>query len=94
VNAAAAVSTPSLVSGGFVLQVAAMTRADNAAKLLEKLERKHFPAFVPERGADTLYRVEVGPYKDMDYARTVEDDLKSAGYPSILRRRSSQPDSN
>jgi len=90
---AAAVSVPSATSG-FVLQIAAMAQAVNAAKLIEKLRQKNFPAFLPDRGRDTLYRVEVGPYENIDYARTVEGDLKSAGFPVVLRHRSAQPDSN
>jgi hypothetical protein len=93
VDETVAVSVPS-ASGGFVLQVAAMAQAVNAAKLIEKLRQKDFPAFLPDRGRDTLYRVEVGPYEDINYARTVEGDLKSAGFPAILRHRSAQPDSN
>jgi cell division septation protein DedD len=92
-NHAASVAAPP-AHGGFILQVAAMAQAVNAAKLIEKLRQKHFPAFLPDRGSDTLYRVEVGPYENMDYARTVAGDLKSAGFPVVLKHRSAQPDSN
>jgi len=93
VNEAASVAAPP-ARAGFILQVAAMAQAVNAAKLIDKLRQKHFPAFLPDRGRDTLYRVEVGPYENIDYARTVEGDLKSAGFPVVLKHRSAQPDSN
>ena len=91
-NEPASVAAPP-AHAGFILQVGAMAQAVNAAKLIEKLRRKNFPAFLPDRGRDTLYRVEVGPYENIDYARTVAGDLKSAGFPVVLKR-SAQPDSN
>lgn len=72
---------------GFVLQVGAMARRENADALAESLRRKSFPAFVFDRGGDGLYRVDVGPYPDAGYARGVRDDLKSAGFRNVLERQ-------
>jgi hypothetical protein len=72
---------------GFVLQVGAMAHKENADALAEKLHQKSFPAFVFDRGSDGLYRVNVGPYPDADYARGVKDELASAGFRTVLQRR-------
>jgi hypothetical protein len=72
---------------GFVLQVAAMSHPENADALVEKLQQKHFPAFVSNRGNAAIYRVDVGPYSDAAYARSVQDELKTAGFQVILRRQ-------
>jgi len=72
---------------GFVLQVGAMARRENADALAESLRRKSFPAFVFDRGGDGLYRVDVGPYPDAGYARGVRDELRSAGFRNVLERQ-------
>jgi hypothetical protein len=72
---------------GFVLQVGAMAHKENADVLAEKLRQKSFPAFVFDRGRDGLYRVDVGPYPDAGYARSVKDELTSAGFKTVLERQ-------
>jgi cell division septation protein DedD len=72
---------------GFVLQVGAMARKENAEALAERLRRQSFPAFVFEQGGDGLYRVDVGPYPQADYAHSVKGELTSAGFKTVLERR-------
>ncbi len=72
---------------GFVLQVGAMAHKENAEALAEKLRAKSFPAFVFDQGGDGLYRVDVGPYPDADYARGVKEELAGAGFKTALQRQ-------
>lgn len=82
-NTASAAQNPE----GFVLQVGAMARRENAEALTSKLQSKNFPAFVFEGARDGLYRVDVGPYPDPAYAHGVRDELRSAGFTTVLERR-------
>jgi hypothetical protein len=85
------VTTPSLPPAlplsvpGFVLQVAAMKREDNADALAKTLQARNFPAFVFKRGSNPFYRVAVGAYGDPDSAATVKEQLKAQGFQAILK---------
>jgi cell division septation protein DedD len=70
---------------GFVLQVAAMKREDNADALARTLQARNFPAFVFKRGSNPFYRVAVGAYGDPDSAATVKEQLKAQGFQAILK---------
>ncbi len=72
---------------GFILQVAAMAHKENADALVEKLHRQSFPAFVFDRSGDGFYRVDIGPYPDADYAHRVRDELRNAGFRTVLERQ-------
>jgi len=78
--------TPTGVTG-FVLQLAAMTHRENAEALVETLRKKSFPAFVLARDGDPFYRVDVGPYPDDAYTRSVRDELKGGGFQAVLEKR-------
>jgi cell division septation protein DedD len=67
-----------------------MARKENADALAEILRRLSFPVFVFDRGSDGLYRVDVGPYPDADYAHDVRDELASAGFKTVLKRQLAQ----
>jgi hypothetical protein len=61
---------------GYVLQVGALVREEDAEKLAESLRQKQFPAFVFKRDPSRLYHVVVGPYTKSDssaMAKTLED---------------------
>jgi cell division septation protein DedD len=51
---------------GYVLQVGALVREEDAEKLAESLRQKQFPAFVFKRAPSRLYHVVVGPYTKSD----------------------------
>jgi hypothetical protein len=65
---------------GFVLQVGAMNREENADALAESLHQKNFPAFVAWRETDRFYRVVVGPYNDVDSTLRVKEQLQKQGF--------------
>jgi septal ring-binding cell division protein DamX len=71
---------------GFVLQVGAMKQEANADALAQVLRKKNFPAFVFMSGADSFYRVAVGPYRDEDSAVRVKGELQKDGFKTFSRR--------
>jgi cell division septation protein DedD len=72
---------------GFMLQVAAMTRRENADALSAILRKESFPAFVLARDGDPFYRVDVGPYADAADARAAKDKLKGGGFGTVIERQ-------
>jgi hypothetical protein len=70
---------------GLVLQVAAMQHEGNADALAKILQKRNFPAFVFQRGANAFYRVAVGVYGDPSSAVRVKDQLKAQGFQAILK---------
>ena len=71
---------------GLVLQVAAMQHEGNADALAKTLQKRNFPAFVFQRGANAFYRVAVGVYGDPGSAARVKDQLGAQGFQTILKR--------
>ena len=71
------------------LQIAALSRADQAARLQKEVWAKGFPVFVLRPGSDDasgLHRVQVGPLSEAEVAG-VQARLEAAGYKPIVRRR-------
>ena len=82
-TAAPAQSTP----GSYFVQVAAVTRQEDADSLVEALKKKQYPAFtVNNTSADKFYRVQVGPYTDFKEADATRARLISDGYNPIVKK--------
>jgi cell division septation protein DedD len=79
-------NSPLIPRGAITLQVAALTKEDDALALAEALQQKKFPAFVLTPGSDHYYRVQVGPYRDMPSANTAKRALENEGFKSIVKR--------
>jgi hypothetical protein len=77
---------PLIPKGAIMLQVAAVLHQDDALALAQALQQKKFPAFVIPPGADKLYRVQVGPYPDNQFATNARKDLEANGFKSIIKR--------
>jgi len=59
----------------YELQIAAFSEKARAAGLLDKLNRKDFPAFIRQQtdaGGSIWYRVLIGPYRNQEHALTVK----------------------
>ncbi len=86
-NAAATAATAPLTSGNYYVQVAAVTRQEDADALVEALQKKQYPAFtVPNTSTDKFYRVQVGPYADFKEADAMRARLISDGYNPIVKK--------
>lgn len=77
---------PRIPRGAIILQLAALTRESDALAMADALQQKQFPAFVVTPTADNLYRVQVGPYADLQSANLAKRSLEREGFKSILKR--------
>ncbi len=77
---------PLFAKGAIVLQVAALTKESDALALAQLLQEKRFPAFVLTPSGDKYYRVQVGPYGDVQSAEVARRALANEGFKSIVRR--------
>jgi cell division septation protein DedD len=83
-NSAAAGSP---ATGGYFVQVAAVSKQDDADALVDALKKKQYPAFVATgSGADKLFRVQLGPFADIKDAEGQRTRLISDGYNPILKK--------
>ncbi len=83
-NSAAATSPP---TNSYYVQVAAVTRQEDADALVEALKKKQYPAFSANNpSVDKFFRVQVGPYADIKDAELTRGRLVADGYNPILKK--------
>ena len=71
----------------YLVQVAAVSKQDDAEALVEALKKKEYPAFVaPSAATDKLFRVQLGPFADIKDAEAMRGKLVSDGYNPILKK--------
>jgi DedD protein len=74
-------------SGGWAVQVAALSKADAAERMAAGLRKKGYAAFVQEHRSDgrVLYRVRVGPEVQRERAEALARRLTDEGFkPSVV----------
>ncbi|MGB7600300.1 MAG: SPOR domain-containing protein [Candidatus Sulfotelmatobacter sp.] len=72
---------------GYFVQVAAVSKQDDADALVDALKKKQYPAFVANTStADKLYRVQTGPFGDIKEAEAMRARLINDGYNPILKK--------
>ncbi len=73
--------------GGYFVQVAAVSKQDDAEALVDALKKKQYPAFVAAASStDKLFRVQVGPFGDIKDAEAMRSRLINDGYNPILKK--------
>jgi cell division septation protein DedD len=78
---------PAPTSAGYYVQVAAVTRQEDADALVEALKKKQYPAFTANNpSGDKFYRVQVGPYADLKDAEAMRARLIGDGYNPIVKK--------
>jgi len=79
---------PSSSSGEFVVQIAAVSREEDAAALAGALRKKSYSVFVVNNPAvhDKLYHVQVGPFATQQDAEAMKARLTGEGYNPIVKR--------
>jgi DedD protein len=83
---AAATPTPS-TTGSYYVQVAAVSRQEDAVALVEALKKKQYPAFTANNSAgDKFYHVQVGPYAELKDAEAMRARLIGDGYNPIVKK--------
>ena len=76
-------TVPTSSSSTILLQVAAVSRQDDALSIASSLQNKRFPATVLAPQKDKFYRVQVGPYKDQKSADAAKKGLEGAGFKAF-----------
>jgi DedD protein len=72
---------------GYFVQVAAVSKQDDAEALVDALKKKQYPAFVASNSTtDKLFRVQVGPFADIKDAEGMRSRLINDGYNPILKK--------
>jgi len=80
-------SAPPIPNGALVLQVAALTKQDDALTIANSLQKKHFAAYVQTPQKDKFYRVQVGPFKDKKAGDAAKKGLESEGFKAFYVNR-------
>jgi DedD protein len=74
-------------AGGYFVQVAAVSKEEDAQALVDALKAKQYPAFVANSSAnDKLFRVQLGPFDDIKEAENTRTRLINDGYNPILKK--------
>ncbi|MGH9669864.1 MAG: SPOR domain-containing protein, partial [Terriglobales bacterium] len=71
---------------GYTVQIAAVTRKEDADALVAALRKKQYPVFVATSASDKFLRVQVGPFSDPKEAETMRQRLIGDGYKPILKK--------
>lgn len=80
-------SATTLPTAGYFVQVAAVSKQEDADSLVDALKKKDYPAFVaPQSTTDALFRVQVGPYSDIKDAEAMRTRLIGDGYNPIVKK--------
>jgi DedD protein len=87
----AATSAPdtsaALPTAGYFVQVAAVSKQEDADALVDALKKKQYPAFVAAQSVtDKLFHVQIGPYSEVKDAETMRTRLIGDGYNPILKK--------
>jgi DedD protein len=73
--------------GSYFVQVAAVSKEDDAEALVDALKKKQYPAFVASSSStDKLFRVQLGPFGDIKEAEGVRTRLVNDGYNPIVKK--------
>jgi DedD protein len=76
-----------LPTTGYFVQVAAVSKQDDAEALVDALKKKQYPAFVATNSStDKLFHVQVGPFTDIKDAEAMRSRLINDGYSPILKK--------
>ena len=84
-------ATPNLTAApaqnGYYVQVAAVSKQEDAEALVGALKKKQYAAFAASNSpSDKLFHVQVGPFADIKDAETSRSKLISDGYNPILKK--------
>ena|SRR6202142_44560 len=78
--------TPSMPDTGYFVQVAAVSKQEDAEALVESLKGRQYAAVIASSASDKLFHVQVGPFADIKDAEATRAKLVSDGYSPILKK--------
>ncbi|MGA2963048.1 MAG: SPOR domain-containing protein [Candidatus Korobacteraceae bacterium] len=76
----------SAIASGIMVQVAAVSKREDAEVLQDALRRKQYPVLITSTPSDKLFHIQIGPFSDPKEAETTRSRLQGDGYNSILKR--------
>jgi len=81
-------ATPGAVppGAGYFVQVAAVSKQEDAEALVESLKGRQYSAFIVNPSPDKFFHVQVGPFSDIKDAENIRAKLVSDGYNPILKK--------
>jgi DedD protein len=93
-TAAAATPVPEIGKGSpvipsaaaYTVQVAAVSKQEDADALVTALKKKSYPVFIASNGTDKLFHVQIGPFNEIKDAEAIKTKLTSDGYNPIVKR--------
>jgi cell division septation protein DedD len=85
-DAKTADATASAPLNGYYVQVAAVSKQEDADALVDALKKKQYPALAVQTGSDKLFHVQVGPFAAIKDAEAMRTQLLSDGYNPILKK--------
>lgn len=71
--------------GSFMVQVAAVSKQEDAEILKTALQKKQYPVFIATSAGDPLFHVQVGPFTDRKDAEAMKTKLAADGYGAIVK---------
>jgi DedD protein len=71
---------------GYFVQVAAVSKQEDAEALVEALKGRQYSALIANQASDKLFHVQVGPFTDIKDAESIRAKLVSDGYNPILKK--------
>ncbi len=83
---APATEQPATPSNGYFVQVAAVSKQEDAEALVESLKGRQYAALIVSSPVDKLFHVQVGPFGDIKDAEATRAKLVSDGYSPILKK--------
>jgi len=84
-SASAGTEVKTGAGGSFMVQVAAVSKQEDADILRAALQKKQYPAFISSSTGDPLFHVQVGPYSDKKDADAMRARLANDGYNAIVK---------
>jgi DedD protein len=81
-----AAAAASGTGGTFMVQVAAVSKQEDAEILVTALHKKQYPVFIANVPGDALYHVQVGPFTDQKDADAMRQRLSADGYNAIVKK--------
>jgi DedD protein len=72
-------------AGSFIVQVAAVSKQEDAELLKTSLQKRNYPVFIANNAGDPLFHVQVGPFTDRKDAEAMKTKLAGDGYMAIVK---------
>src|SRR5215467_4773193 len=85
-SSAGATDAKNSSAGSYMVQVAAVSKQEDADILVNALRKKQYPVFVANLPSDPLFHVQVGPFSDPKEAEAMRSRLAGDGYNAIVKK--------